>query len=91
MKVSFEFNVERGGVAVQAFQFNHSTQTYVAFYGGTASGGDAVVTHTFSSEVASYLAGPVRTKIKFSPVNDEAPSQDGWGHNFDELYWTVGE
>lgn len=86
-----EYNVERLGLAVEVRQLNHNTNSFVLFFGGTASGTDASINHTFSTNVPQYLSGPVTARVKFTPINDEDPSSDGWGHNVDEVYWTVTE
>ena len=82
--------VERGGLAERFYMYNWSTSSWSLFTGVTAPTTDTVI-EISSTNLSQFIAGDggIRAKIRWTPINDENPSQDGWLHSVDVAKWTI--
>lgn len=90
LRFSTETHVERGGLAERFFMYNWSTSSWSLFTGVTAPTTDTVI-EISSTNLSQFIAGDggIRAKIRWTPINDENPSQDGWLHSVDVAKWTI--
>lgn len=89
LRFTLESSVDRGGLAQRIYLWNWDTSSWTVFNGSTGPTTDTAVTVTTTN--MSYLAndGTVKAKVRWSPINDENPSQDGWQHRVDVAKWTL--
>lgn len=91
--VSLEFKVEanaaRGGLSQAIWFWNYEIGGYENKSGIVASATDLTTTITTSN--MSYVSGTgaVKARIRWTPINDEDPSQDGWALNTDLVSWKL--
>lgn len=82
-------SVNRPGIAQSVSMFNFDTLQWTQVSGSVASLEDisyeSVLTTTANAHTGD--TGEVRTRIKWAPINDEDPSQDGWLHRVDHVHW----
>lgn len=90
--VDLEASVERGGIVGQVTATNFDTNGTTFLGGFSASTTDVSYAYSKTGTAADALvsaSGRYEVKVKFGPVNDEDPSQDGWLHKIDLLKVTV--
>ncbi|MFN8220115.1 MAG: hypothetical protein U0S12_08310 [Fimbriimonadales bacterium] len=88
---TLESQVARAGLSQTLRLRNYAQGTYVVADGRVASGTDVTVSVSFTSTAQEYVGpgGAMRARITWAPINDEAPSQDGWLHCIDTAKWTI--
>ncbi|HMS55828.1 MAG TPA: hypothetical protein PKA27_10540 [Fimbriimonadaceae bacterium] len=87
-----EANAQRRGLAQSVSLFNYQTSQFVQIDGTAASTADQVRTSRVTTQPSRFinqLTRQVAVQIKWQPINDEDPSQDGWLHNVDQVYWSI--
>lgn len=91
LRFSFESSVARSGLSQTVRLGNYAASAYVVVDGRVATGEDSSFEVVFTSHAAEYVGpnGVMRAKVTWSPINDEAPSQDGWVHCIDLVRWVV--
>lgn len=89
IQFAFEGSAARGGLAQRIYLWNFASSSWTVFNGTASPTEDASL--TVSTTNPGYLAndGWVRAKVQWTPINDEAPAQDGWQHRIDVAKWTV--
>ena len=89
---TLEYQVYRAGLSVAVDLFKFSNNSWVAGAGGIAGiQTDHVLTTTVNSGAANFttLNGDLRSRVTWSPINDEDPSQDGWLQCVDLAKWSM--
>lgn len=87
-----EASIERAGLGVSVSMYNYQAQRFEVIGGGTASTVDSTTTSTVSVNPGRYInqtSRQVAAMLTWRPINDEAPSQDGWLHKIDYVNWHV--
>lgn len=72
---------------------NHATGQFVPVRGRTAPITDTAIQVSFTDPQRNvYISanGLMETRIRWVPVNDEEPTQDGWTHAVDLHRWQIG-
>lgn len=89
--VSWETSVARLGLIETLEIRNYAQNTWTLINGSVASLTDRRTEFTVSTTPANFVsgAGAVRCRLKWEPINDEDPSQDGWLHSIDQVEWTI--
>lgn len=84
-----ETRVDRLGLSETVSFYNFATSQWQAKSGRVATGEDSTSRTSAGANPASYVsnAGQVLARIKWAPINDEDPSQDGWLHSIDLAKW----
>lgn len=87
--LNYEGRVERIGLAEEVRLWDYVSNSWVFAYGRVAPATDQPAVVTILAKANRHVGGFGQTaaQIRWSPVNDEDPSQDGWLHNLDQLYW----
>lgn len=88
LTIEFEQRAERLGLAYGVRQFNYLTNAFQVIGGGVATTSDSTYQIMLSTNPARFIQASnkqVKTRIEFSPINDEDPSQDGWLHAWDRV------
>lgn len=88
---NIEASVGREGLSQEVLLFDYDTSTWVSIDGRVAPIEDTLVSVTFFGE-ATALVGPsgeLTALIRWLPINDEDPAQDGWNHCIDLVSWEV--
>lgn len=85
-----EAAAERLGLAMSIRAFNYESGVFNSVFGSTASATDTTYTFTFTGTAGDYVGpnGELATRIRWTPINDEDPSQDGWLHALDKVAWS---
>lgn len=88
---NFELRVERPGVQYAVYFKNYTTNTMQFQAGATAPTTDVSGSVTVSTDAMRYMSGmgEMQAEFRFSPINDEDPSQDGWLHCVDVANYSV--
>lgn len=87
-----EANAQRRGLAQSISLFNYQTNQFVQLDGIAATTADQVRTTRVFVQPSRYinqLTRQVAVMIRWQPINDEDPSQDGWLHNVDQIFWSI--
>lgn len=87
LKFKFEGNVSRGGLIQQIKLRNYTTGQWVTLDGTVATTSDSSREITVTSAAYSNENGDLGARVKWYPVNDEAPAFDGWQHAIDLSVW----
>lgn len=84
-----EVSAARNGLAVSGSLKNFTTGVFTQFFGAVSPTVDA--TYTFTATSPSYIdaGGHVLLRLHWNPINDEAPSQDGWVHSVDFVSFRI--
>lgn len=87
--VTFEAAVARGGLAQVLSLWNYDLGSFVTLDGRNATTSDQTVSVSINENTASYIdpLGVMRLRVIWGPINDEAPTQDGWLHSIDLVRW----
>lgn len=90
LRVTVEQSAERGGLSLQASLKNRSSGNFDFISGITCPTHDTVL--TLNTLNANYVLadGTVQVRLRWLPINDEDPAQDGWGHLVDLVSFRVG-
>lgn len=80
-------DVTRPGLSYNLSLLNSANQ-FVSAGGGTITGPGTIL---FNGTTAQYRRpnGDMGARIKWQPINDEDPSQDGWAICIDQAVWTI--
>lgn len=89
MRFEVETNVARPGLAQEVYVYNFSSSTYQLMAGSSATGTDRSTGRMYLAGTQFIDAGMLKSKVRWAPINDEDPSQDGWLHNVDVARWNV--
>ena len=82
--VTVEFSANRSGLSVVGSLLNSGTGQFDPFLAGVCPTTD--VEHVLQTNNPAYLdAGQMTLRLHWQPINDEDPSQDGWGHLVDRV------
>lgn len=87
----WETSVARIGLVETLEIRNFGANTWTFMSGSVASTTDMRRDLSITTNVGNYVsaAGVVRCRLRWEPVNDEDPTQDGWLHMVDHVEWTV--
>lgn len=83
--------VDRPGLSQTAEIFKFGVQAWETFAGNVAVPAGLRVGTCFSTTAAAYV-GPnreVKVRVRWVPINDEDPTQDGWLHSIDQIQWRI--
>lgn len=85
----YESKVDRVGLAEEVQFFDFVSNQWVFAYGRVAPTIDSVSIITVLAGASRYVGGFGLTaaRIRWAPINDEDPAQDGWLHGLDEANW----
>lgn len=86
---TFESSAGRPGLSREIKFFNFDLARYLSFAGYVAGIGDETNTVVVNNNAASYVsdAGDMRAQVRWLPLNDEDPAQDGWMLRADYAHW----
>lgn len=84
-----ESNVDRLGLSQTVDFFNFNTNAWEAVGGTSGSVSDVNQSITVTNATRFVSAGQVRARVRWQPINDEDPAQDGWLHSIDRAVWNV--
>lgn len=89
--LTVETSAARSGLAQAVSMFRWDTSAFVVLGGSVSTGNDA--TQTYQASPASAFVDPatraMTARLRWTPINDEAPAQDGWLHSVDMVRWFV--
>ncbi|HMS54731.1 MAG TPA: hypothetical protein PKA27_04970 [Fimbriimonadaceae bacterium] len=90
MRFEVEASVGRPGLAQEIYVYNFTSNAYQFMSGTTASSTDISAGRLYvSGSQFINSGGLLKSKVRWSPINDEDPSQDGWLHSLDVARWNV--
>jgi len=91
LRVITETSVARTGLVFQIRLYRFSTSTWQVGHGSIGTLSDTTVDTGAVSQPNDYLGpnGLVKVQLKWYPVNDESPIQDGWIHSIDLVRWRI--
>lgn len=86
-----ETSVERQGIALGVRAFRFDSNQWVLVGGSTSSPTDTSITVSLPSPTnfIDPITRQMKARVRWSPINDEDPSQDGWLHSVDFVRWSV--
>lgn len=89
LKFEVVLNAERLGLAYSVRMFNYDTNSYTVVGGNSSTISDSSFTATLTSTAGAHVsnAGEVKSLVRWQPINDEDPSQDGWLHCLNVARW----
>lgn len=87
----FEGSAERQGLSQTIRLYNYSLGRFDVVSGLVSATEDASVEVNLGSGSSAYVgpAGALKARVRWQPINDEDPSQDGWLHAIDVANWIV--
>jgi len=84
----FEGSAARGGLAQRVYLYSWPLARWTLMHGAIAPTSDESIQITTSLASAFVdVNGAIKAKVSWQPINDEAPSQDGWVHQIDVAKW----
>ncbi|MFN8218840.1 MAG: hypothetical protein U0S12_01740 [Fimbriimonadales bacterium] len=89
---TMESSTARLGLQEQVALYKYTTNAYVTLNGRTATSTDSTISITRTADAAAYVnssTGEVKARVKWGPINDEAPAFDGWLHLIDLANWNA--
>lgn len=89
---SIESNVARLGLQQRVEFYDQVAAAWVNMGGAGSSTADTTQVITVNSNSARFVNNGthnVRARIRWTLINDENPTQDGWLHSIDRAYWTI--
>ncbi len=91
MGLSLTTTVDRPGLAQTSEVFKYSTQVWEIFSGNVALPAGLKVGTCFSTTANNYVGSGLELKmrVRWIPINDEDPTQDGWLHSVDQVQWRI--
>lgn len=91
LTIDVECATARSGLAQYLQAYNYQTNAFVALDGRVAPTEDVSIHVVISSNASRFVKsnGEVRVRLKWQLINDEAPAQDGWLQQVDQVTWTV--
>lgn len=81
---SLEASVARPGLQQELAMKNQITGVYQVVGGSVATTFDSVSSVTVNGGTYVGVNGEIGSRVRWSPINDEDPSQDGWLHTVDQ-------
>ncbi len=88
--VRVEQFAERGGLSLQASFKNRTTGNFDFISGIVCPTTDSTMVLSTLNQAYLLADGTVLARLRWQPINDEDPSQDGWGHLVDFVSFRVG-
>lgn len=89
--INAETCAARYGLAEVWRAYDYSLGQWRTVFGQVAEVTDLQNSVTWTTNAAHFVNGAGQTKMRFkwSPINDEAPTQDGWLHEIDFMEWQL--
>lgn len=90
LRFECEYWVERFGLSTSVQFFNVVTRRFQSVGGSVAATNRTSLTVT-SATPSLFIeeGGVVRARVRWAPINDEDPAQDGWLHRIDRMEWSL--
>ncbi|HMS54123.1 MAG TPA: hypothetical protein PKA27_01860 [Fimbriimonadaceae bacterium] len=90
LRLECEYWVERFGLSTSIQFFNVVTRRFQSIGGAvSATNRTLIAVSTNSPGLFIDEGGAVRARVRWAPINDEDPAQDGWLHRIDRLEWAL--
>lgn len=94
LTISMETQATRPGLALVGSAFNCQANSFFDVFAGIAPISDTLQTTALPPHMAwkfvNPMTGEMRFRVKWTPINDEDPAQDGWVLMIDLVAWAVG-
>ncbi|HMS53899.1 MAG TPA: hypothetical protein PKA27_00735 [Fimbriimonadaceae bacterium] len=86
---TLEASVARPGLQQELAMKNQLSGIYQVVGGSVATTFDSVSSVTVNGGTYVGAEGQIASRVRWSPINDEDPSQDGWLHTVDQSAYTT--
>ena len=89
LRLKVETSVARPGLGQSISMLNFDNLQWTLVSGAVASLDDTTYEAELTTTANAHTGdtGEVKTRIRWTPINDEDPSQDGWLHSVDYVHW----
>lgn len=86
-----ETSAERLGLSQAISLYNYNSGTWVTVGGRVATSQDVSDSFIFTNNPSQWIgpSGELKAKVRWQPINDEDPSQDGWATSIDFAKWRI--